>query len=139
MIRKDGMVIMTEEEYNVELGIKVNEEENSIDWKAKYNELLSFLPKIVSRQKHEGDIQLRREDFIKLWFYGEEQMDLVTENFTEKNNLVYDNDMEVHWMGYFCNCFDGATVANYIIPAIQSVDDELDGRDYTMDEEDDNE
>ena len=128
MIRENGIVMMSEEEY-MEL-----KKSSDRDWEKEYKELLNFLPKIVARKKHTTDIQLSRKDFIKLWDYGVEQMDLVTESFSEENNLVYGNDMEMHWMGYFCNCFDGATVQNHIIPAIQSVDDELDGYEYTMEE-----
>lgn len=126
MIRENGMVVMTEEEY-VEM-LKVNKEtvkEDGRDYKKEYKELLNFLPKIVVRENQTTDVRLSRNDFVKLHNYGVEQMDMVSENYTTENNLVYDNNVTVHWMGYYCDCLDGAQPANYIFPAIKDLDDEM--------------
>lgn len=36
-----------------------------------------------------------------------------------EDNDIYGHDITVHWHGLYCNCGDGATPANYIIPAIE--------------------
>ena len=119
MIRKDGLVVMSEEEY-----FKIRKDSER-DWEAEYKELLNFLPKITARENQTTDIRLSRKDFMKLHAYGVEQMDYVAENYTKDNNLVNGNGFTVHWHGYYCDCIDGAQPANYIIPAIKDLDDEM--------------
>lgn len=36
-----------------------------------------------------------------------------------ENNDVYGYDFTVHWHGIYCNCGDGATPANHLIPGIE--------------------
>lgn len=126
MIRENGMVIMSETEYEeiLKKDEKTIKKENR-DYKKEYEELLNFLPKIVARENQTTDLRLSRKDFIKLHEYGVEQMDFVIDNFEERNNLVYGNNITVHWMGYYCDCYDGASPANYIIPAIKEIDEEF--------------
>lgn len=96
------------------------------NYEDKYKKLVKFLPKIVAREKQNTDIQLNRKDFLELYGYAMQQMDFVElEDQDDKSEvLVYGNDFTIHYLGYFCNCGDGAAIFNYLIPAIESLNDE---------------
>ena len=47
-----------------------------------------------------------------------EALDDMFEN--PENNDIYGYNITVHWHGIYCNCGDGATPCNHIIPAIVS-------------------
>lgn len=98
------------------------------DYEAEYKKLVKFLPKIVARRNQTTDIQLNRKDFLELYRYAMQQMDLVElEDQDDKSEvLVYGNDFTIHYLGYFCNCGDGAFIFNHIIPGIESLNEEED-------------
>lgn len=95
---------------------KALEEENA--------RLLDLLFKVLPKEGKTGDKELSRKDFVEVYNFMVKHMDTVEDNFTKENNAIYVHDCTVHWHGLYCNCSDGATVANNIIPAITSVDDE---------------
>ena len=43
---------------------------------------------------------------------------------------VYTKDMYVSWNGIKCNCQNGAAVSNYIVSAIEDIEDEYDGDEW---------
>ena len=107
-----------------------NEEHSAEDsyYKREYKELVKFLPKILARESKNTDIQLNRKDFVKLYKYAKEQMDIVEldEQDSHAEVLVYGNECTVHYLGYYCSCGDGAAIYNYIIEAIEGLNEEED-------------
>lgn len=99
-----------------------------VNWEAEYKELVRFLPKIVARRNQTTDIQLNRKDFLKLYGYAMQQMDIVElEDQDDKSEvLVYGNDFTVHYLGYFCSLGDGAAIYNHIIGGIEGLNEEED-------------
>lgn len=75
------------------------------------------------------DKRVSRVDFIEMWDtcckkMWEEQEKDIEGPYTKK---IYGTDVYVHWNGLYCDCYDGATVANNIIPAIKAVDEDVEG------------
>lgn len=73
-----------------------------------------------------SDVRVSRKDFVKIHTMTVEDMfDKVDNN--EEDNEIYGYPVTVHWHGIYCDCSDGATPSNLIIPAIEDCDDELCG------------
>lgn len=76
------------------------------------------------------DKRVSRVDFVEMWntccskMWDEEEKNIENGPYTNK---IYGTDVYVHWNGLYCDCTDGATVANNILPAIMEVDDDLGG------------
>lgn len=108
---------LTEEEYK--------EVENVEQLKKNYKDLLDLVARVLPKENETGDKKISRKDFIELHSYMVEQMDNVSDNFTVNNNEIYGHNITVHWHGFYCDCEDGASPANYIIPAIKEINDEI--------------
>lgn len=67
------------------------------------------------------DKKLTRKEFITAFNSSIDYMFA-----TNDTSNIYGKEVTVHWNGYYCSCSDGATPSNYIIPAIQDCDEELD-------------
>ena len=72
------------------------------------------------------DVRVFKRDFLALYNKALEDM---FDNPDREDNDIYGYDITVHWHGMFCNCSDGATTSNYIIPAIENCYQE-DDEDY---------
>lgn len=117
MKRLGQFYCLTEEEY-----AKLNKVEKL---EKEYKNLLNLVARILPKAGETGDKKISRKDFMELHGYMVEQMDYVSDNFTENNNGVYGHNVTVHWHGFYCDCSDGASPANYIIPAIKELDEEI--------------
>ena len=59
------------------------------------------------------DVRVSKADFVAMHSTAVYEMDGC------EDNDIYGHDITVHWHGFYCNCGDGATPANYIIPGIE--------------------
>lgn len=64
------------------------------------------------------DVRVPKADFVAMHSTAVYEMD------GSEDNDIYGYDITVHWHGFYCNCGDGATPANYIIPGIEDCIDE---------------
>ena len=100
MVKENGMVMITESEYET------------------YKELRRLLFEVM-KERLPGDVRVTRSDFLKIYNLAMETME---EN--SEDNEIYGRDVTVHWHGIYCNCTDGAIAYNYIIDAIKGVTEE---------------
>lgn len=75
------------------------------------------------------DKEVTRKEFLRI--YNEELNEFFKQTDDPKTSdnptaHIYGYPITVHWNGIYCDCDDGATPYNYIIPAIEEVDEELD-------------
>ena len=128
MVKENGMVMMTENE----LDRMEREHLNKLEEYEKRIELLrEALKKRITKGAPSEDVRVARIDFLALYNEALEEMFDIMENerTTDKTpddipNDIYGYDITVHWHGIYCNCGDGATPSNIIIPAIEEVDNE---------------
>lgn len=64
------------------------------------------------------DKRISKADFIEMHSNAVRDMDGI------EDSDIYGYDITVHWHGFYCNCGDGATPANYIIPGVADCLDE---------------
>lgn len=116
MVRENGMVMISEEEYR-----RLNEscEENEI--------LRSAVMKMIRhfQRKPMSDIELSRREFLAVYNAAVADM-FEKEEYGINENDIYGYDVTVHWHGFYCNCEDGATVTNTVIDGVEACADELD-------------
>ena len=79
------------------------------------------------------DVRVSKKDFLEMYQKALDEMFAIMdgEKETDKtpddvSNDIYGHDITVHWNGIYCNCGDGATPSNILIPAIEEVLDEDD-------------
>lgn len=118
MVAENEMVMMTLGEYSEMVTVKNKLKELLIS-----NEMLRKAMLQLTNKGNKTDIRVSRSDFVKMHEMAVKEM---FEGNSEKNN-VYNYEVTVHWHGMYCNCSDGTTPSNYIIPAIIDCDNELDG------------
>lgn len=73
------------------------------------------------------DIKVTRTEFLRV--YNKELNAMFDNEDSDCDNNIYGKSITVHWNGIYCDCGDGATPSNYIIPAIEECDDELEEED----------
>ena len=115
MVRENGMVMISEEEYRELLH---NAESADV--------LRTAIMKLVRqfKRKPTEDIELTRKEFIKVYNTAVSDMFEKDEQGIEDNE-IYGYDVTVHWHGFYCNCEDGATVTNTVIEGVECCSDEL--------------
>lgn len=91
--------------------------------KAEYEKRLELMRKALIELSRKTatvptDVRVSKLDFIAMHTQAVCDMDGC------EDNDIYGHDITVHWHGFYCNCGDGATPANYIIPAIEDCWDE---------------
>ena len=91
--------------------------------KTEYKKRLELMQKALleSTQKTETvphDVRVSKADFLAMHSTAVYEMDGI------EDNDIYGYDVTVHWHGIYCNCGDGATPANYIIPGIEYCNEE---------------
>ena len=69
-------------------------------------------------ERVQTDVRVSKLDFVAMHTQAVCDMDGC------EDNDIYGHDITVHWHGLYCNCGDGATPANYVIPAIEDCWDE---------------
>lgn len=89
-------------------------------------ERINFLQEALLKKEGvpNGDVRISRRDLFELWEKCTE--DDENGNFRYED-LVYGKDVTVHWNGFYCDCYDGATAYNNIISALPGLDDEVGG------------
>ena len=128
MVKENGMVMMTA----AELERMEREHLNKLEEYEKRIELLrEALKKRMTKGAPSEDVRVARIDFLALYNEALEEMFDIMENerTTDKTpddvpNDIYGYDITVHWHGIYCNCGDGATPSNILIPAIEEIDNE---------------
>jgi hypothetical protein len=89
--------------------------------------LYSVLAKITENygmfQTRSEEVKVSRQDFVNTYKAAVDEM---FENPEDDENEIYGKNVTVHWNGIYCDCEDGASVYNYIIPAIEDVMSEID-------------
>ena len=162
MVKENGMVMMTEEEfksvckcYEKNLSDQQNEHEYETDLICKdYERTIDTLKRErdydikhltrriellqeaimdllhTDRGNLSHDVRVPKKDFLEMYQKALDTMfdimDKTTGDETPDDipNDIYGHDITVHWHGIYCNCGDGATPSNHIIPGIEGVLDE---------------
>ena len=128
MVKENGMVMLTEQELD-------RMEREHLNKLKEYEKRIELLRGALKQRMTEGatseDVRVSRIDFLAIYNQALEEMFDIMENerTTDKTpddvpNDIYGYDITVHWHGIYCNCGDGATPSNIIIPAIEEVDNE---------------
>ena len=123
MVFENGMIMMTEKEWN-ETKYKLEHTEKAYE---KRIELLqsALLSATAGTISNEGR-QVTKTDFLAIYNKALNAMFKAEEDGTldPDNNDIYGYDFTIHWHGIYCNCSDGAMPSNHIIPAIEGLNDE---------------
>lgn len=119
MLKENGMIMISEEEYNKTINDLLKERNN-------YRRILFNLIE-KKRSTSFEDIEVSRQDFVDIYSAAVGEMfEKMDEDEDIDDSPIYGKDVTVHWNGIYCNCEDGASVYNYIIPAIEDVMSEID-------------
>lgn len=116
MVKDNGMVMMTEQELE-----RIEKEKNELV--KEYEKRLELMQKaLLELSKDDAtlqhDVRVPKADFVAMHSTAVSEMD------GSEDNDIYGYDITVHWHGFYCNCGDGATPANYIIPGIEDCNEE---------------
>lgn len=123
MVKENGMVMMTA----AELERMEREHTATIE---EYEKRVDLMQSAIKELMKEGtpttDTRVARVDFVAIYNKALNEMfdNFEKDNSDETPNDIYGYDITVHWHGIYCNCGDGATPSNIIIPAIEEVDNE---------------
>ena len=154
MVKENGMVMMTEEEFKTickcyeknlgdlkdeheyETDLICNDYEKKLshlekklkDLKEEYETRLGFMHKaiIALTQKTTTvphDMRVSKADFIAIYNKAIDDFfdKMETPGGEELHNDIDGYDITVHWHGIYCNCGNGATPSNFLIPGIEDV------------------
>lgn len=116
MVRENGMVMISEEEYR---RLNKDAEENEILRSAVMKMIRNF------QRKPNSDMELTRREFLAVYNAAVGDM-FEREEYGIDDNEIYGYDVTVHWHGFYCNCEDGATPTNTVIVGVEDCADELD-------------
>ena len=119
MVRENGMLMMSETEYNN----RIHMQEIEIKELKKRCEMLQLavLKLTAQRDTNPGDIRVAKLDFLQM--YDTALNDMFDHPERDVND-IYGHSITIHWHGVYCDCADGATPTNYIIPALQELCEE---------------
>ena len=161
MVKENGMVMMTDEEfkrickcYEKNLADQKDEHEYETDLICKdyekticilkeehrtdleiLNKRIDFMQTAILELSKgvalTNDMRVSKADFLAIYEKALDKLHSIMEGekATDKtpddvDNDIYGHDITVHWHGIYCNCGDGATPYNHIIPGIEGVNDE---------------
>ena len=119
MLKQDGMIMMTEKELDnivKENALKIKKLETEKEM------LRKAVLKLALNKGGTPDVRVSRNDFVKIY---NDAVNYMFDHPELDDNDVYGYDVTVHWHGIYCNCSDGATAANHIIPAIENCEEEI--------------
>ena len=77
-----------------------------------------------------SDQRVTRKDFVAIYEKVIKGLENENENDIEDGacfNQIYGKDFTVHWNGIYCDCLDGCNPCNYLIPAIENIEEDSDG------------
>lgn len=149
MVKENGMVMMTQEEFNrickcyekniadqkdeheYETDLICKDYERTIDTLkqehredvANYEKRLELMQKALLELTHNVDTIPHDKRISKADFVAMHSAAVRDMDGLEDND-IYGYDVTVHWHGIYCNCGDGAVAANNIVPGIEGVMDE---------------
>ena len=152
MVKENGMVMMTEEEfksickcYEKNISDLQNEHEYETDiictdYEMKLDRMNREKDELVKEyEKRLGMLQSAVLELTKgttngcrdtrvskadfLAIYNK-ALSHMDEHIEEETNDIYGFDFTVHWHGIYCNCGDGATAYNYIVSGVEGVQEE---------------
>ena len=114
----DGNESELEEKENQVEHLKKQIEELKAEYKKRLELLQTALLKATKTDGTIPGIRVSKADFVAMHSIAVRDMDGC------EDNDIYGHDITVHWHGFYCNCGDGATPANYIIPGIEECNEE---------------
>lgn len=123
MVKENGMVMLTDEEYN-RLNNRIDrvekeKDEHTLDYERRLELMQTALIKLTQKTDTvPSGVRVSKADFIAMHNAAVRDMD------GNEDNDIYGYDFTVHWHGIYCNCSDGATPANHIVPAIEWIIEE---------------
>ena len=123
MVNENGMVMMTEKELE---RMETEHTDKLKEYERRLELLRGALKKRMTNGTPSEDVRVSRLDFLAIYNAALDEMfdNFASENGDETPNDIYGYDITVHWHGIYCNCGDGATPSNIIIPAIEECDNE---------------
>ena len=118
MVRENGMVMMSETEFNSRVSVS----QGAIKELEQRCEILSkaLLEMSIGNKGKTDDVRIPKADFIKIYNAAVNDM---FDRPDEENN-IYGYDVTIHWHGMYCNCGDGAIPSNHIIGGLECLYDE---------------
>ena len=122
MVKENGMIMISENEMNEIFSIK----NNQIEELEIANKMLRKAMLKLTSKENISDVRVSRQDFIKMY---NSAIEFMFNNMETEDNDRYGHNVTVHWHGMYCDCSDGATPSNFIIPAIKDCDNEI-GEEY---------
>ena len=122
MVKENGMIMISENEMNEIFSIK----HNQIEELEIANKMLRKAMLQLTSKENISDVRVSRQDFIKMY---NSAIEFMFNNMETEDNDIYGHNVTVHWHGMYCDCSDGATPSNFIIPAIKDCDNEI-GEEY---------
>ena len=122
MVKENGMIMISENEMNEIFSIK----NNQIEELEIANKMLRKAMLQLTSKENISDVRVSRQDFIKMY---NSAIEFMFNNMETEDNDIYGHNVTVHWHGMYCDCSDGATPLNFIIPAIKDCDNEI-GEEY---------
>ena len=122
MVKENGMIMISENEMNEIFSIK----NNQIEELEIANKMLRKAMLQLTSKENISDVRVSRQDFIKMY---NSAIEFMFNNMETEDNDIYGHNVTVHWHGMYCDCSDGATPSNFIIPAIKDCDNDI-GEEY---------
>ena len=123
MVKENGMVMMTERELDE---MNREKEQLSMDYERRIELMQQAILELSKGTALPSDARVSKMDFLAIYQKALDEMfdNMEKPNCDELPNDIYGHDITVHWHGIYCNCGDGATAANHLIPGIEGCADE---------------
>ena len=121
MVKENGMVMMTEKELE---RMETEHEQTKMDYECRIELLQKAILELTNKSNAVQGVRVPKIDFLAIYQKALDDMFNKLDNGSDEDNDIYGYDITVHWHGIYCNCGDGATPSNHIIPGIESCADE---------------
>lgn len=116
----DNMVALTRDEYNKLVNDKAMYKRKAKELEKRVAKMQLALLSVTSKGSN-SDVEISLQDFLDIYDLA---LNIMFDTQSEDND-IYGYPVTVHWHGMYCDCSDGATPSNHIIPAIQSCLEEI--------------
>lgn len=116
----DNMVALTRDEYNKLVNDKTMYKRKAKELGKRVTKMQLALLSVTSKGSN-SDVEISLQDFLDIYDLA---LNIMFDTQSEDND-IYGYPVTVHWHGMYCDCSDGATPSNHIIPAIQSCLEEI--------------
>lgn len=118
MVKENGMVMLPWAEYQQ---ININYEREIEELKKRLEMLQKAVLRLSAKHGDQTDVRVSKLDFLRMYNIA---LDDMWDRPSDDVNDIYGYDVTIHWHGVYCDCSDGATPSNYIIPALESLCEE---------------